>query len=365
MIVALILIATLAVATLLFLQQAQFGKKPTGARLEAIQNSPNYKDGQFQNLSPTPNFAEDHSMPAVMWEFLFGKSSRAKPVDLIPSVKTNLHNLPPDSNVLVWFGHSSYFMQVDGLRFLVDPVFSGNASPVPGSMKAFKGTDRYTVADLPTIDYLLITHDHYDHLDHKSIIALKEKTSKVICGLGVGAHLEHWGYVPDNIIEKDWYQRVELNSTITLFTEPARHFSGRGLSRNNTLWLSFVLQTPNTKIFIGGDSGYDTHYTDIGKRHGSFDLAILENGQYNKAWPYIHHQPEEVLKAAQDLKAKRVLPVHSSKFSLALHAWDEPLARISELNSSYQIPLVTPIIGELVNLDNASQQFTPWWVGLE
>jgi L-ascorbate metabolism protein UlaG (beta-lactamase superfamily) len=255
-------------------------------------------------------------------------------------------------------------MQIDGKRFLVDPVFSGNASPLPGTTKAFNGTDRYTADDIPAIDYLFISHDHYDHLDYETLLALKGKIKKVICGLGVGAHFEYWGYSPDKIIEKDWHEKVELDRGFIAYCEPARHFSGRSFSRNNTLWASYVLQTPTMKIYIGGDSGYDTHFADIGNKYGPFDLAILENGQYDLAWKYIHCLPEEVLKAAQGLKAKRLFPVHSSKFGLANHPWDEPLVKITELNKSINIPLVTPIIGEVVNLKDTNQQFKQWWVGI-
>jgi L-ascorbate metabolism protein UlaG (beta-lactamase superfamily) len=149
------------------------------------------------------------------------------------------------------------------------------------------------------------------------------------------------------------------------FTEPARHFSGRGFTRNNTLWQSYVLQTPSLKIYMGGDSGYDTHYADIGAKHGPINLAILDNGQYDLAWRFIHTLPEEVLKATKDLKAKRLFPVHSSKFVLANHPWDEPLVKITELNKEYNFPLVTPMIGETVNLNDPDQQFRQWWVGLD
>lgn len=364
MIFILIAIGVLLVVTLLFLQRATFGKNPNAARLEVLNKSSHYEEGQFQNLSPTPALTEGHTYWEVTTDYFFKNRPRRIPVDSIPSIRTDLLNLSKDENILVWFGHSSYFMQIDGKRFLVDPVFSGNASPIPGSVKSFPGTDGYTVADLPEIDYLFISHDHYDHVDHETLMALKDKTEKVICGLGVGSHFESWGYASENIIEKDWYEKVELGDGFTAFVTPARHFSGRGFARNKTLWASYVLQTPTLKIYLGGDSGYDTHFADIGNTHGPFDLVVLENGQYDKAWHYIHLMPEEVLKAAQDLKAKRVFPVHSSKFALANHAWDEPLIKITELNTSYNIPLVTPIIGEVVDLKDSNQQFEAWWVGL-
>ncbi|RZL17655.1 MAG: MBL fold metallo-hydrolase, partial [Pedobacter sp.] len=274
-------------------------------------------------------------------------------------------HLPLDSNVLVWFGHSSYFMQIDGKRILVDPVFSGNASPVPETVKAFKGTDRYKVEDLPAIDYLIISHDHYDHVDYETLTKLKNKTKKVICGLGVGADFEAWGYPLANILEKDWDETVDLGNGFFIHTTPARHFSGRGFTRNNTLWMSYVFQSPTMKIFIGGDGGYDTHFAKIGKKFGPIDLAILEDGQYDVKWKYIHLLPEQVLKAAKDLNAKQLFPVHSSKFVLANHPWDEPLVKITELNKITKIPLVTPMIGEFVYLKKPNQIFKPWWIGIK
>jgi L-ascorbate metabolism protein UlaG (beta-lactamase superfamily) len=302
----------------------------------------------------------------ALYEFLFNKSSRVSPTDIIPSVKIDLHAIPVDSNVLVWFGHSSYLIQIDGKRILVDPIFSGNASPIPGTTSAFAGTDRYTVADLPEIDYLFISHDHYDHVDYTTLLELKSKVKTVVCGLGVGAHFERWGYDSAKVQEKDWYDEVKLDSGFVAYSTPARHFSGRSFSRNNTLWTSYVIQTPTLKIYIGGDSGYDSHFAEIGNRFGPFDLAIIENGQYNLRWKYIHTQPEQVLQAAHDLKARRLFPVHSSKFALASHAWDEPLTRVTELNSKSVNPLymLTPVIGEVVNLNDSTQTFKHWWKGI-
>ncbi|MCA5003649.1 MBL fold metallo-hydrolase [Sphingobacterium sp. WQ 366] len=364
MLTLVIIIAVILVATLGYMQQAKFGKSPSGTRLERIKKSPNFNDGKFQNLSHTPTLAEGHNWFKVLYETYIKNKPRQYPTHNIPSVKTDILNLPIDSAVLVWFGHSSYFIQIDGKRILVDPVFSGNASPIPGTTKSFRGTDIYTLADLPVIDYLFISHDHYDHMDYDTLIALKDKTKNVICGLGVGSHFEYWGYDNSKIIERDWNEYVALDNGFTAFFEPARHFSGRGLSTNNTLWTSYVLQTPSMKIYIGGDSGYDKHYSDIGKKHNSIDLAILDNGQYNEAWKYIHNLPKDVMKAAQDLNAKRIFPVHSSKFALASHDWDEPLVKLSELNKSFNIPMVTPMIGEIVYLKDNTQIFTQWWLGM-
>lgn len=360
MIILLSLALILAISTYYYMRLPKFGKAPSGKRLERLQQSPNYKDGKFQNIHYTPSLTKGYSMVGILFDMLFKDHPRRKPMDSIPSVKTDLLNLPADSDVLVWFGHSSYFMQIAGKRFLVDPVFSGNASPLPGTTKSFAGADIYSVADLPNIDYLVISHDHYDHLDYETIIALKDKVGRVICGLGVGEHFEYWGYAPENITEKDWHETIDIGDGFKLNTVPGRHFSGRGFKRNNTLWTSYILETPQLKIFIGGDSGYDTHFKDIGNKFGPIDLAILENGQYNVAWQAIHTLPHETVQAAKDLKAKRFFPVHSSKFMLALHQWDEPLNEVSKLNNGV-IPLVTPMIGEVVNLNDEHQVFKQWW----
>jgi L-ascorbate metabolism protein UlaG (beta-lactamase superfamily) len=363
MIIALALVLLLVIVVIFYVRLPKFGASPSGERLAAIRKSPNYKNGKFDNLRPTPQLTEGYHISGVLYEFLFKRTKGRFPIDAVPSHKTDLVNLPPERDILVWFGHSSYFIQIGGKRFLIDPVLSGNASPITGTNKSFKGTDRYEVDDLPEIDYLLITHDHYDHVDYTTIVKLVPKVKKVLCGLGVGAHFERWGYNPNIIIEKDWYDTVELDPGIVVHTTPARHFSGRGFSPKNTLWMSFVLETPDLKIYIGGDSGYDTHFAEIGTRFGPFDIAILDNGQYDRKWKYIHMLPEEVVQAAQDLRARRLFPVHSGKFVLANHPWAEPLTRVAQANNQAQNPLIlmTPVIGEMVDLKNETHIFDQWW----
>ena len=365
--VVIILIVVLVVTAIVILtgwvvmQQPQFGKQPGAERLKRMSQSPHYKDGVFENLSHTPSLAEGVSYYTVIKDFIFGKSKRNKPDTELPVVETDLHALPIDKDVLVWFGHSSYFMILGGKRILVDPVLSGHASPFSFSTKGFAGTDAYNSDDIPEIDYLFITHDHYDHLDYDTIAALRPKVKRVITALGVGEHLEYWGYNPVIITETDRYEQVVLDEGFVVDTAPARHFSGRRFKRNGTLWLSFIFTTPGRKIFIGGDSGYDTHFADIGREHGPFDLVILEDGQYNKYWKYIHMMPEEVVQAAIDLKGKRLLPVHWGKFALSLHAWDEPIIRVVNESKNKAMPLLHPMIGEVVHLDDMQPQ-SEWWV---
>lgn len=365
------MLVLLSVIILLFLfgffyqKHDKFGKLPNGERLKIIKKSPNFKDGQFQNLSPTPGLTEGNSMISVLFEFMFRNKENLVPKTVIPGVKTDIKSLDINQDILIWFGHSSYYFQLNGKRFLVDPVLSGNVSPVPGSAKSFNGTDIYLVEDFPEIDYLLITHDHYDHLDYETIIKFRDKVKTVICGLGVGEHLEYWKYDKSRIIEKDWYDSIILDHQIKITLTPARHFSGRTFKRNTSLWVSFVVETPDYKMFLGGDSGYDFHFKEIGEKFGPFDLAILENGQYDQKWKYIHTLPEEIHTVATELRTKRFLPVHSSKFNLANHSWKEPLEKVAKYNENAIISMITPKIGEKVRLRDADQQFEKWWEDLE
>lgn len=360
-----VILGLLLLTSVLIMKQAQFGKAPDKNRIELYSQLSNFENGKFQNQIPTSNFVEGFNFWDILYRQLFKKANNTTPAVKIPSIKSDLLNLDPDKNIMVWFGHSSYFMQIDGKKILVDPVFSNNASPIRGTNKAFEGTNVYQVSDLPEIDFLFITHDHYDHLDYKSVMALNPKVKKIICGLGVGSHFEHWGFDMNKIEEKNWYEKVELGDDFSVYLEPTRHFSGRSIFRNNTLWTAYLLQTPSMKIYIGGDSGYAQHFSETGKKFGEIDLAILENGQSDEAWSHIHMLPDEVLQAGQDLNAKRIFPVHSAKFNMANHAWDEPLSEITRLNQSLNLSLLTPMIGEIVDLNNENLDFKNWWENLE
>jgi len=364
MIIILSIVVLVSVSTVVVLNQSKFGKAPSGARLERIKASANFKKGSFQNQSYTPVMPEDVSMFKVMKEGMFNRSKRNVPKNTLPSLKTDLKTLDPKSDVLVWFGHSSYFMQIDGKRILVDPVFSGHTSPFSFMVKSFEGSDVYSADDMPEIDFLIITHDHWDHLDYKTVMKLKAKTGRVITGLGTGTHLEHWGFDPEKITELDWNEATDLDSGFKVTATPGRHFSGRKFKRNQSLWCSFVLQTPERKVFIGGDSGYDTHFAKIGEEHGPFDLALLECGQYNKYWKYIHMMPEQTVQAAIDLKAKTMMPVHWAKFALSLHAWDEPIERVTAEAERLNVPIVHPMIGEPLDLDQLGPS-EKWWKGID
>jgi L-ascorbate metabolism protein UlaG (beta-lactamase superfamily) len=365
MTIAIIVLLSLILGTILFLKTARFGKIPSGDSKQKITQSPHYKKNQFENERFTPMMAEGVNYATITWDFFFNKPKYSNPPKPIPSQKTDLKKLNSKDDVLVWFGHSSYFMQLDGKTFLVDPVLSGLASPVPYTTTSFRGSDIYSTDDFPTIDFLFITHDHWDHLDYPTVIKLKSKVKQIITSLGVGSHLRHWGFAPDIITETDWNTHTALRDGFSVHTKPARHFSGRGFTRNQSLWSSFVLKTPTQKIYIGGDSGYDTHFKTIGEEHGPFDLALLECGQYNKNWRHIHMMPEETVQASIDLKARRLMPVHWGKFALSMHDWNEPITRASAEAKRINHPLVTPQIGEPVWLKDGSQQFSNWWEQLK
>jgi L-ascorbate metabolism protein UlaG (beta-lactamase superfamily) len=345
-----------------FFQQKLFGKAPAGSRLDRIRKSPNYRDGVFQNLSPTEvSSNKDASTIDMLRKFIFG-TENVKPPKPIPSVKTDLRNLPSEKPTIVWFGHSSYFIKSKGVNILIDPVFSGYASPVSFMVKAFEGANTYQADDMPDVDMLILTHDHYDHLDYQTIMKLIPRVKHFYTALGVGEHLEHWGVAPNKITEFDWLESYQITSDIKLTATPARHFSGRGISRAKALWVSFVLDLHGYRIFLGGDSGYDAHFKMIGEKFGPFDFALLENGQYNLDWHFIHTLPEETAQAAQDLNVKNFMPVHWAKFPLAFHPWDEPILRLQKSVQEKNLKMTTPMIGEPVVLDKVYPN-GEWWVG--
>ena len=358
MIITIYITSIIAIALYLYLRLPMFGALPHGDHLEKIKKSPNYYQGKFRNIHRRSLI----TMPFSFWKNIYYLFIKAPPANFpkikLPSVKTDLKALNKHEETIIWFGHSSYFIQIAGKKILVDPLFSDTSSPILIWPKNFDHTNNYNFMDIPNIDYLIITHDHWDHLDHKTLIKLKEKIGTVICGLGVGVHLTRWGI--ENIIELDWNENIKLES-MTMFCLPTQHFSGRGLIRNKTLWASFLMMTSDFKIYIGGDSGYGPHFAQIGEMFDKIDLAILENGQYNRNWQHMHMFPHETLKAAQDLKAVALLPVHNSKISLSTHSWNDPLQQIYEMGKNSKINLLIPKIGEKNDLRNINPSLFKWW----
>lgn len=359
MLFTILILSALAAAGYGFLKTLVFGADPADERLARIKRSPNYRNDSFQNLEPTDVTRPGASSIGMVRDYL-DKSPLNTPKTAVPSVQTDLKTLPDNLPTVVWFGHSSYLIKHRGLTILVDPVFSGHASPVGFFGKSFPGSDVYGVADMPAIDLLILSHDHYDHLDYPTITALTPTTKKFHTALGVGAHLERWGVSPDKIVEFDWNDTHVVSDDIKLTAIPARHFSGRSLTRGKTLWTAFVLDLFGYRLFLGGDSGYDGQFARTGAQYGPFDLAILECGQYGADWPTIHMFPEEVVQAGLDLRAKTVLPVHWSKFALAYHAWNEPIERFTKRAGEVGLAITTPRIGEPVVIGQTYPN-ERWW----
>ncbi|WP_366944661.1 MBL fold metallo-hydrolase [uncultured Fibrobacter sp.] len=337
-------------AGVLFLSQEKFGRLPQGKRLERIQQSPHYDGKKFVNEIETVNMTSDKSSLAIWKDFMFGDNSQTIPDTALPVIKTDLKALPKDKDWIVWFGHSSYLMNLSGKKILVDPVFY-QGSPVSFINKMFKGTDVYKPADMPDIDFLVISHDHWDHLDYQTVKELEPRVKHVVTGLGVGEHFEYWGYPIEKIIELDWWESADLGDGFKTTATPARHFSGRDLHQNKTLWASFIFKTPKRTVWIGGDTGYGPHFAKIGERFPGIDLAILENGQYNKDWAQIHTLPEFLVKEIQELNATRYMTVHHSRFCLSRHSYTEPLENARRAAKESGKPVLMPQMGETTYLE--------------
>lgn len=310
LLVILALVGALVFAFVLYFAFApRIGSNPSGERLARIQVSPNYKEGKFQNVVATNMDMPMGKMLSVLVEFMKGGEGR-EPKDTIPTVDLDLtawKAVPDSSFAVAWFGHASLLIKMGGTTFLIDPVFGERASTFSfAGPKRFNYRQHMRVDLLPAVDVVLISHDHYDHLDHETILQFKDK--RFITALGVGAHLEYWGVPADRITEKDWWESLDVGST-KLTLAPARHFSGRSMAnRFSTLWGSWVMEANGQKVYFGADSGYSPTFKEVGERFGPFDLALLECGAYNDQWADIHMKPEETAQAAADLHTKVLMP---------------------------------------------------------
>ena len=322
------------------------GRRMSKERKVRIEASQNWHNGQFHNQIPTPQFTGDGNMLKAMWTMLTDKNSNRVPKEPLSAVKTDLFSLPQDSDWFVWFGHSSYLFQLGGKRFLIDPILSIKF-PASLMLKPFPGTDIYSPADIPEIDYLIITHEHWDHLDYATLRELRGKVKHAVCPLGVADFLEYWGYDSSIIIEMDWEEAFESQSpeTLRISCLPSRHFSNRLLDRNQTLWAAFMVEVGERKVYVGGDGGYDDRFKHVREQFGQIDLAIMENGQYNQNWAKIHLLPQGLEKAILDLQPKQVFTVHHDKFALSLHSWYEPDNVAHEIAERDSIVLLDKPIG--------------------
>jgi len=363
--ISVLVIIVFIVGLLVFLEFApQLGGKQTGERKQRIQRSANFRDGKFRNLIETPMSNPEGSQAKSVKEFVSGGQDRV-PETPLPSTKVDPNRFQRTSNEglkVTWLGHSMVLLEMNGQLLLTDPVFNKRPSPIPFvGPKAFPGTTVLTVGELPELDAVIISHDHYDHLDHRTILQLQEKTKKFFVPLGVGAHLERWGVPAEKIVELDWWEEAPLYTDLELTATPARHFSGRKISwMFTTLWCSWVIQGPDHSVFFGGDSGYFPGFAEIGEKFGPFHVTMLDSGQYSVYWPNVHMLPEQTVQAHQDLGGDVLLPIHWGKYKLSIHPWNEPPKRALEAARENGVNVVIPKIGESFFHGEEFAQ-TEWW----
>jgi L-ascorbate metabolism protein UlaG (beta-lactamase superfamily) len=358
-----LVVGALVVAGWIVLSQPQFGARMQGARLERAQANPHYRDGRFVNVVP-----ESPTSLADLREYAVGQFAgdevRVPPQPLpVLAIDAAALAAPPAADRLraFWLGHASVYVEIDGVRMLLDPVFAEHASPLAAGPKRFHPPP-IALAELPRIDAVLVSHDHYDHLDMVAVQALAARGTRFFVPLGIGAHLERWGVAPGQIEEMEWWQQRTLGG-VEVVSTPTRHYSGRGLSdRSATLWSSWSVLGPRHRFVYTGDTGYSAHFREIGERLGPFDLAFVKIGAYGPgaAWSDIHMPPEQSVQASRELRARRMFPVHWSTFNLAFHAWDEPIRRAVAAARQGGVEIVTPRLGEWVDADAAFAS-TAWW----
>ena len=361
-----VLVGMLIITGILFVNfSPQFGAPPSEAQKQEYAKSSHYQEGIFVNAIPTSRDIGFVNTVRVLYDFLFNELPGLEPefplaIERIDSLE--IIRKPPELKRLTWFGHSACLLEMEGKKIFFDPMLGESPSPHP-----LLGPKRYSkelpiaIEKLPFLDAIVLSHDHYDHLDYESIMKLKDKVGKFYVPLGVSAHLIEWGVDPAKISELDWWNQA-TNDGFTFICTPARHFSGRGLSDGfTTLWASWVVKTENSKIYFSGDSGYGPHFKDIGDRYGPFDFVMLECGQYNELWKDIHMMPEQTVQAAIDLKGKLMMPIHWGAFTLAMHTWRDPVDRVTITAHQKLVPITTPKIGEPVLLQQSTFPHSEWW----
>lgn len=361
-----ILLLIVLVGVLFVNLSPEFGGKISKEQKAEYAKSVNHKDGKFVNIKTVNMDMSMSDMGKTMMKY-FSPPPKTVPKNDIPTLKIDSVDIAQfkDSTRLIWFGHSTFLLQIQNKNVLIDPMFGKVPAPNP-----MLGSNRFSkelpieIEELPKIDAVIISHDHYDHLDYGSIKKLKDKVEMFYTPLGVGAHLQAWKIDKKRIVELDWWEEVNFKN-LTFRCTPAQHFSGRGVTdRFNTLWCSWIIKSDKENIFFSGDSGYAPHFKEIGEKYGPFDLAMLECGQYNKLWADIHMFPEETAQAGIDLKAKQIMPIHWGAFKLAMHSWTDPIERVSKKSNDLGIDFIAPQIGEPIFLNDGKMR-SKWWQNIE
>lgn len=339
----------------------QFGGKVTKELKERYRQSPQWDGSKFLNQEETKMDFSIQDLPKMLYEQFFNTGGREpkQPIPVQP-FDWDAFMAPADQAKLIWYGHSVILMSVSGLTILIDPMLGPDASPIaPFRTKRFSENTLEIIEQLPPIDVLLMTHDHYDHLDLASIERLKPKVKQYVTSLGTGRHLAYWGIDAGQITELDWWEQQQVGELQITFT-PTRHFSGRGLTdRAKSLWGGWAIKSPHENLYFSGDGGYGPHFVEVGERLGPFDFGMMECGQYNESWHLIHMYPEESIQAAQDAKVAKIMPVHWAGFALAQHTWTEPVIRFTKEAQKKGVSFMTPPLGQLFGYDAQIQG--AWW----
>lgn len=339
----------------------QFGGKVTKELQQQYEQSENWKDGKFQNLEETNMDIPLGKIPGVIYKQLTKKGQHPKQnLPIIPFDK-EAFLAPAEQAKFIWYGHSAVLMRLNKQTILIDPMLGGDTTPIaPFDNKRFSANSLDLIDDFPAIDLLLITHDHYDHLDYDSIQKLKPKTKQYFVALGLKRHLVRWGVEEALITEFDWWDDAHLADIQITFT-PTRHFSGRGLTDGaKCLWGGWVFKTEGENIWFSGDGGYGKHFKTVGERLGPFDFAFMECGQYNDDWRPIHLFPNESVQAAIDGQAKKIMPVHWGGFALSYqHTWQEPVEEFVQCSKQASVDYLLPPLGQLFTYSDTLQE--EWW----
>lgn len=337
-----------------------FGGRMDTARRKRAERSANYANGQFVNYMATNMDMGAAALRTILRDQL-QRAPRRKPIRPLEPLRPGSDMNVRDARI-TWLGHSAVLVDIQGKKLLLDPMLGGTASPFPSvGPRRFKGTVAIDIDELPPIDAVLISHDHYDHLDYYTIRRLRTKAARFFVPLGVGVHLERWGVDAKRIVELDWWEECRLDG-LRLVCTPSRHFSGRTLTdRFKTLWASWVIDDGNARLYFSGDTGYGPHFKKIGKKYGPFDLTMMECGQYDERWPSIHMMPEETVMAHADLQGKLMLPMHWGVFRLAFHDWTDSVERVLAAADRTGIRVTTPRIGETIGVRAATYPQDRWW----
>jgi len=336
---------------------AQMGAAPTtGERGERVRRSPQFRDGKFRNSVPSSTVPEE---PAKLLREFVRRQSDRKPAQPIPVVSGSAR-AATDGLHITWYGHASALVEIEGRTVLLDPVWSDRVSPSQLAGPRRLHPVPVALADLPEIDAVVISHDHYDHLDLETVTYLaRHHSAPFLVPLGIGAHLERWGIPLERIIELDWHEDATV-AGVRFTVTPARHFSGRGFTRDQTLWGSWVIAGPTRKVFYSGDTGYFDAFAEIGEAYGPFDATLVQIGAYGDGWPDIHMVPEDGLRTHLDVRGGLLIPVHWCTFVLAFHPWSEPVERLWRDAKEHEVTLAVPRPGERIDVDNPPE-VDPWW----